>query len=339
MRKNKKPRAVANLPPKGDKQKELTRLEGLAKLPARTDRPRKVKLDEVIQCTAVFQPREMDGRAGSKSDRHVRRLVNGINTSKTGDLDPVLVMPLGTRWLLIEGHHRVAAYKSVGRTKTIPVEIFGGSLDEAIAQSIGRNSKDKLPLSLNERREAAWTLVNMWKTDEDGTVIYKYKVNDIVEMSGMSIRSVKKQREVRKVIKAMKKPNGDPQYTDDNLRAMAYWQAERVYEGQEYTGAAVDYDLQAAVTDYVSRLEKTFGASWTEQAEAFALALIAASENGAGLVNGHLTEELGTDPDGQLGEPEMTEAELERKLLAHLDSAGDGFIRQVTQKLNQGGDF
>lgn len=288
-------------------------------------------MDDIRQCTAIFQPRSTEGRGGSKSERHVRALVSALRNSRKRDLEPVLVMPLGQRWQLIEGHHRVAAYMTVKRTAPIPVEIFEGTLDEAIAQSIGRNSRNKLPMSMNERREAAWSLVSLPKVERGGTLAYQFTVAQVAELSGMSPRSVKNMREMRRFIQELRKADGSPQYPDEHIQTLELWQAERLRAGQTTTEPQRDYDLEKAVTDYVGRLEKTFGKAWVGQAEAFALALMTASERGAGLVYDHLYGEFGSERTEGMEEDEraLTEEALEAKFIEHLWSADREFIAEI----------
>lgn len=330
-------RDVVSVPPKGDYAKELKALRELAKLPARTDRPKAVPLSEIRECTAVFQPRSADARGGSMSDRHIRELARVIRATDGGDLTPVLVMPLGSRWQLIEGHHRVAAYKTEKRANPIPVEIFEGSLEEAIAQSVARNSQNKLPLQLKDRREAAWKLIQLTKVDEHGVIVYAFTAPETAKMSGMSVRTVKHMRMVRKHISQLKTPMDEPQYTDEDIQAMPYYEAERVFKGEEYTGKSKeDYDLEAAVKDFTSRLERTFGKAWASQAEAFALALLASSENGAGLVNDHLNEELGGNTADEEDPQRFSPKELEDRFIEHLEGADAAFLRRVHETMHDG---
>lgn len=335
--KKKKLTETVKVPMKGDRRVELDRLKILAAEPARTDRPQAVALSDIRQCTAIFQPRSTDGRDGSKSDRHVRTLVSALRNSRTRDLEPVLVMPLGQRWQLIEGHHRVAAYMTVRRATPIPVEIFEGTLNDAIAQSIGRNSKNKLPMSLQERREAAWRLVSLPKVERDGTIVYQFTVNQVVELSGMSPRSVKKMRGIRSFIQDLCKDDGSVQYTNEDIQTLELWQAESLFAGQGLVEQERDYDLEQAVTDYVGRLEKTFGMSWVGQAEAFARALLAASERGAGLVYDHLNNELGAERvEDSEGMPKVSNEELEDMFIEHLAAADSAFIAKLREILWDG---
>jgi len=55
--------------------------------------------------------------------RHIGVLVHSLSISGPS-LDPLLVFPAGSRYFVIEGHHRLAAYKAVKWDEPIPVEVF-----------------------------------------------------------------------------------------------------------------------------------------------------------------------------------------------------------------------
>ena len=82
----------------------------------------------------------------------------------TGEpLEPLLVYPMNGRFFVIDGHHRLDAYRKARWKRPIPVEVFEGTYDEARLAALTGNTKDKLRLSGPEKREAAWKLVNEGK--------------------------------------------------------------------------------------------------------------------------------------------------------------------------------
>lgn len=98
---------------------------------------------------------------------HVRGLLQVLRT--VGDLDPVLVWqerdskgaPTG-RLVLLDGHHRLAAYASVRRSRGgIPARVLNGGLEEALLAAVRANSRECLALTKNERMDAAWRLVRL----------------------------------------------------------------------------------------------------------------------------------------------------------------------------------
>jgi hypothetical protein len=58
----------------------------------------------------------------------------------------------------VDGHHRLAAYDTAQWRKVIPATVFEGTLEGASDAGRAGNIRDKLPMSRNDKREAAWTL-------------------------------------------------------------------------------------------------------------------------------------------------------------------------------------
>lgn len=91
--------------------------------------------------------------------------------------------------LVLAHHHFVAqldlavlAYRSVKWSKPIPVEWFEGSVEEARLKALELNIKDKLPMSLEDKFEAAWSLVKEGKE--------KFSKSKIAKMTTVGERTV-----------------------------------------------------------------------------------------------------------------------------------------------------
>ena len=91
--------------------------------------------------------------------RHVDDLVDGL--ADGADLPPVLILRRGGRVFLIDGRHRKAAYDLAGRGDQVPVEDFAGTPAEAVLEGQRRNRQHTLPMSHDERMDAAWKLVKL----------------------------------------------------------------------------------------------------------------------------------------------------------------------------------
>lgn len=99
---------------------------------------------------------------------HVRGLLQTLRA--TGGLDPILVWaetedtegtPTG-RLVLLDGHHRLSAYATAGgKRKGLPAIVLKGSREEAMLEAVRANSRESLPLTKNERMDAAWRLVRL----------------------------------------------------------------------------------------------------------------------------------------------------------------------------------
>jgi ParB-like nuclease domain len=114
---------------------------------------RQAILKDIHPLRDLFQPRE-------EFEGHIKDLQAALKMH--GGLDPILVGWTGKRVVLIEGHHRHEAYMRSGyKLKPVAVEWFTGSIHEAISASVGANSKHKLPMTLQQRLNAAWRLVRL----------------------------------------------------------------------------------------------------------------------------------------------------------------------------------
>lgn len=104
----------------------------------------------------VFQHRSP---AQYVSDAHIRDLAD---KAKRKDLDPVTVWWDGKHWTVIDGHHRMQGYMRANRAeRPVPVEVFEGTPEQALARAAGSNAKAKLQMSTAEKATAAWRLVVM----------------------------------------------------------------------------------------------------------------------------------------------------------------------------------
>ncbi len=101
----------------------------------------------------VFQPREFTTDAAwvGKLRGELRR---------DGELDPVVVLWAAGEAILVDGHHRLEAYRAEGR-ELIPVVFFGGDPQEAAVFSRRENRKERRGLTLGDRFTGAWGLVLM----------------------------------------------------------------------------------------------------------------------------------------------------------------------------------
>lgn len=124
--------------------------------------PARLPLGDIVMVPALFQP-----RSGGEwqSDAHLRTLAGSVNNAKelTGKapLKAVVVFWIGDAWACIDGHHRLAAVRGplrANRSATIGVEVFTGTLAEAMLEATRRNSETKLPMTDADRSERAWQL-------------------------------------------------------------------------------------------------------------------------------------------------------------------------------------
>lgn len=124
--------------------------------PQPTPAPQHLIASTIKRRPEVFQHRRP---AKHESEAHIRELADA---AKVEDLDPMAVWWDGKSWTLIDGHHRAQAYIMAGKgTKPVPVDVFEGSLEDAVTRAAKENTKPKMRMSPSEKSNAAWRLVVM----------------------------------------------------------------------------------------------------------------------------------------------------------------------------------
>ena len=130
----------------------LSELTSWQTAPQPVERPEMLPLASIVTMRGLFQPRGED-------ERHISELVRAINGP--GHVEPVTVIQVGDKAVLIDGHHRVVAYGLAKVASTVPVRYFEGTLEEAVLEAGRANSKAKLPMNNQDRQNYAWRLVQM----------------------------------------------------------------------------------------------------------------------------------------------------------------------------------
>jgi hypothetical protein len=102
----------------------------------------------------LFQPRMLTHGGHVVDAKHVKKLSKRIGTQ--GELDPILVVKLGSAWVCVDGHHRLEAYEQRKWDGTIKANWFAGTVRDAVAESLSLNEVDKLEMTPKDRLEAAW---------------------------------------------------------------------------------------------------------------------------------------------------------------------------------------
>lgn len=227
------------------KRKLYQRLK--AGLPAPTQRVTKLKLSEVLEMPTVFQQRAVNQAA---SEKHVYELVKALDRNPKQALSPIVVYWVGDGWCCIDGHHRMEAYRIFEYKRPIPVTVFIGSLDDALLLSLSSNSKDKLPMSAQEKYNAAWRLVI--STENSKALIAK--------AANVSERLVGKMRAVMNTISV--------QHPELSLDSLKWTDALRVEQGlapKEFSDSR-DF-IEEEAKKLADRLSRTFGTRLSNHSE------------------------------------------------------------------------
>ncbi len=148
-------------------------------------------------------------RWGKLDKYHKADLAGHIRKTGKG-LDPVLLwqdseasQDTSAALVLIDGEHRLAAYKAAGWKRGIPAVILHCDRRTALLAAVGANAKQVLPLSRTERTDAAWRLVRE-------PVEPSYTRKEIVGMASVSARTVNYMRSRwTEMVKAGQEPTGE----------------------------------------------------------------------------------------------------------------------------------
>ncbi|MCK1329102.1 ParB-like nuclease domain-containing protein [Bradyrhizobium sp. CW9] len=171
-----------------------------------------VRPQDIIERLELFQPRRPGYGLRKVDTQHVNRLATRI--TRKGELDPVLVVKLGAKWVVVDGHHRIAAYLKLKYKSPIKCEWFAGTVREAMDESLIRNEKTHLQVEQADKAEAAWTRTLMdWNGKE-----WSSSKSQVVTLTGASDGTV---AQMRRAVKwhanyktgADKHPTGEKLFT------------------------------------------------------------------------------------------------------------------------------
>lgn len=136
----------------------------------------------------IFQTRQFR-YTQARSIQHVKNLTGQLRARKR--LRPIWVWKAGGRFIVIDGHHRLAAYQTVAKTKKagkplthIPVKVFTGSKQAAYEWAVSQNVEDKENMNFDDKMEAGWR----W------TVSGLASLDEIAAKSGISVRTASTMR-------------------------------------------------------------------------------------------------------------------------------------------------
>lgn len=225
----------------------LTKLEAQARQPAPADLSDRLAWRDIRQEPGLFQ-----ARGGQLYEPHLSDLASAIG--REGMLDPVEVIQIGPQAVLIEGHHRMEAYRRAGITDGIPVVYFMGTVEDAVAESGRANTRAKLAMPLRERSDYAWKLVKLGR----------HSIKETATAANISERQV---AIMRKVAKAL----GDSAFSYDGW--MAALRASKGIAPLTWEPDEIEARKEAQAQDYAERLSKAFYTKLTNNPEIAARAL------------------------------------------------------------------
>ncbi len=150
-------------------------------------RPKRMRLplSQLVTEPDTFQFREFE-----TVEDHVRCLTDALRAGN--ELDPMTVWKRDEGdHVVVDGHHRHAAYTAAGYAKAVPVIVHEGSETDAVLLALNENTKTKLPMTKTERDNAAWRLV---------CSDHKLSRAQTVKATGVSDGTIAKMRRTRKML-------------------------------------------------------------------------------------------------------------------------------------------
>lgn len=232
------------------------RLEVLEAGGEKSPPPDRLAIAGISLAPAVFQGRADAKADGSTDGGHVAALVRAIAAKSRSCqfLDPVTVYRVGAKAYLVDGHHRMAAYRAANITLPVPVRWFEGSLEGAVQESAGSNQKAKLPMRFQERQEVAWRL----------TIMGGVSKSRIAEASGVCARTVAGMRATLREYRER-----FPEVAVGGL-----WEARRALNGDETRKEWTDEMDKEEIEAFESGMRKLFGSRPRTKAPNFGEALL-----------------------------------------------------------------
>lgn len=180
-------------------------------------------------------------------------------------LDPMTVWWSGQRWIVLDGHHRLQAYRHDAEEQGIPqdeypapVMAFAGTLEEAEKEAGRENAKVRNPVSNQERQEWAWRLL-VSGSETSPTAI--------VKATGISRMQVYRMRDRRADLEA-------EGVTAAEMQDRGWWRCQKGGTPVNPEGGdAFKAKLDGTADRLFKALDKEFGGAWPKMGDVFAYAL------------------------------------------------------------------
>ncbi|MGX8011055.1 ParB/RepB/Spo0J family partition protein [Mesorhizobium sp. ORM8.1] len=231
--------------------------------------PPELHLQDIETMPALFQPR------GGISERHVSELVKAIKA--VGALDAVTVLMVGSRFVLIDGHHRMEAYGAAQWVQPIPVRYFEGTPEEAVLAAGEANSKAKLPMDNTDRQNFAWRLV----------LIDRHSIAKVARASGISPAQVTIMRRAKKTL------------GEQAVDYVSWFRARLAANGHDLVCTRDNHEreqwMEQLADRYADELTKKFSTKLALNPEVAAMALASYFGRKLPEVYGYLREHLSED--------------------------------------------
>jgi hypothetical protein len=229
--------------------------------------PSKLPLKAIEREEQVFQV-----RGEAVDDERVRHIAAGLNWDKTDDA--VHVFWTGRRWVLIEGHHRLAAYglskKNPKGTRQVPVIAHVGmSLQAAQGLASITNSREKVTIPQWKRLNVAWRM----------TCIGEGSIAQLARESGCGKSTISNMREAKAELLTKEWMTIERLTDAEWLTARAWWKGQEkpqdwTLEADEAKALEIAEFLSKHLNGYLVRRPETFARALSLVSEELPYALM-----------------------------------------------------------------
>jgi hypothetical protein len=236
----------------------------------REDRPRTLRFKDIHVADQVFQWRIRDDNLAADI-AHIKELARTIEDKRKA-LDPILVTAVGKMFYVVDGHHRLEAYRLAKWQKEIPVTYFEGSLREARDEAWRRNYKNKLPMTRGDKLEAAWRLVKEGRLTQTAiSDLTTISVRTIATMAGVLREHGPDVKDQRWAVARSRQWNNEDREVkpgEDWVEKKAHEWAQRIFKNLGPDAlASVKADVLARALEIVNpELPNMLINEWREQA-------------------------------------------------------------------------
>jgi|SRR5262245_22150810 len=237
----------------------------------RSDRPAALTLREIHVADKVFQWRNREENI-AQSVNHRKELVRVLTSTKRA-LDPIVVTPIGDKFFLLEGHHRIEAYYEVGWKKGVPVRYYLGNVKEAQDEALLLNIKDKSQMTRAEKFDAAFRLVKgeskTYEQIKHATTVSIRTINTMAKVLREVPETIKENswRRAQRAHQQHLDPLSDASQVDDWAEKRAQKLAKQLIHNVG-TGFVKDPDITARALEIISEdLPRALIYEWLDTAE------------------------------------------------------------------------
>lgn len=215
--------------------------------------PRTMRLNTIQEEPQAFQVR-LEGL----DEERVEELSQNLDDMALADR--VRVWWSGNRWILIDGHHRLAAYRlkqlEIGEALQVPVEAHSKlSFSEALGVACKVNAREKVTINREDKSNAAWRLVCLGEGS----------IQKQAEWSGASKQLISIMRATLKRLQARKLPT-------ERLIDQGWDWSRKIDQGNEMKEFSPEA-AEAMAREWSKKIAKATGGKVTKCPDIFARAI------------------------------------------------------------------